>query len=187
MLVWLSVWSEVQIVCIWSSWRHCHPKTPSSLASYKSRLVLPFWYRLTQVVLEKRPLNGCSSIVTSERTTITSINQTNNKPQQLYDTAWQGPLQFSASSYSFLPNCDQDHTENKQLQLKPQSYTVYTMRTNRPKWTQCTVKKVKVARTRLPSVGFQSWSRFLAVSLQVTWVINTTVGCHYFPPGLQLP
>jgi len=22
-------------------------------------LVLPFWYRLTQVVLEKRPLNGC--------------------------------------------------------------------------------------------------------------------------------
>jgi len=25
--------------------------------------VLPFWYRLTQVVLEKRPLNGCSSFV----------------------------------------------------------------------------------------------------------------------------
>jgi len=24
-------------------------------------LVLPFWYRLTQVVLEKRPLNGCSN------------------------------------------------------------------------------------------------------------------------------
>jgi len=38
-----------------------HPETPSSLASFKSRLVLPFWYRLTQVVLEKRPLNGCSS------------------------------------------------------------------------------------------------------------------------------
>ena len=55
------VWSEVQIVCIWSSWCHCRPKTPSSLASFKSRLVLPFWYRLTEVVLEKRPLNGCSS------------------------------------------------------------------------------------------------------------------------------
>jgi len=25
-LVWLSVWSEVQIVCIWSSWYHCVPK-----------------------------------------------------------------------------------------------------------------------------------------------------------------
>ena len=47
--------------------------------------------------------------------------------------------------------------------------------------------KVNVAHTRLPSVGFRSWSRFLAVSLQVTWVINPAVGCHYFPPGLQLP
>ena len=40
-----------------------HPKTPLSLASFKSKLVLPFWYRLTQAVLEKRPLNGCSSVV----------------------------------------------------------------------------------------------------------------------------
>jgi len=30
-----------------------------SLASVKSRLVLPFWYRLTRVVLEKGQLNGC--------------------------------------------------------------------------------------------------------------------------------
>ena len=29
------------------------------LPHLKSRLVLPFWYRLTQVVLEKSPLNGC--------------------------------------------------------------------------------------------------------------------------------
>jgi len=40
-----------------------YPKTPPSLASFKSRLVLPFWYRLTQAVLEKRPLNGCSAVV----------------------------------------------------------------------------------------------------------------------------
>ena len=32
-----------------------------ALAPVKSRLVLLFWYRLTQVVLEKRPLNGSSS------------------------------------------------------------------------------------------------------------------------------
>ena len=37
------------------------PQTPSSLASFESRPVLPFWHRLTQVVLEKRPLNRCSS------------------------------------------------------------------------------------------------------------------------------
>jgi len=60
-LVWLSVWSEVQIVCIWSSWCHCVQKPPTSLASFKSRLVSPLWYWLAQVVLEKRPLNGCSS------------------------------------------------------------------------------------------------------------------------------
>ena len=45
-----------------------HPKTPSSLASFKSRLVLPFWYRLTQVVLEKRPLNGCSVVIVTGHT-----------------------------------------------------------------------------------------------------------------------
>ena len=49
------------------------------------------------------------------------------------------------------------------------------------------LKKVKVAHTQLPSVEFRSLSRFLAVNLQVTWVIHPTVSCHYFPPGLQLP
>ena len=38
------------------SWCHCHSL---SLASVKSRLVLPFWYWPTRVVLEKGPLNGC--------------------------------------------------------------------------------------------------------------------------------
>ena len=54
-LAWLSVCSEVQ-TCIWPSWCHCHSM---SLASVKSRLVLPFWYRLTRVVPEKGPLNVC--------------------------------------------------------------------------------------------------------------------------------
>jgi len=31
--------------------------------SSKIQIVLPFWYRLTQVVLEKRPLNGCVVVV----------------------------------------------------------------------------------------------------------------------------
>ena len=58
-LAWLSVWSEVQ-TCIWPSWCHCHSL---SLASVKSRLVLPLWYRLTGVVLEKGSLNRCVSVV----------------------------------------------------------------------------------------------------------------------------
>jgi len=24
-LAWLSLWSELQMICIWSSWCHCHP------------------------------------------------------------------------------------------------------------------------------------------------------------------
>jgi len=54
-LAWLSVWSEVQ-TCIRPSWCHCHSL---SLASVKSRLVFLFWYRLTRVVPDKGPLNGC--------------------------------------------------------------------------------------------------------------------------------
>ena len=50
-LAWLSAWGEVQ-TCICPSWCHCHSL---SVASVKSRLVLPFWYRLTWVFLEKGP------------------------------------------------------------------------------------------------------------------------------------
>ena len=55
MYVYVFVWSEVH-TCIWPSWCHCHSL---SLASVKSRLVLPFWYRLTRVVPDKEPLNIC--------------------------------------------------------------------------------------------------------------------------------
>ena len=66
-LVWLSVWSKMQ-TCIWPSWCHCHSL---SLASVKSRLVLPFWYRLTQAVLDKGPLNRCvNSVCTYLLTTV---------------------------------------------------------------------------------------------------------------------
>jgi len=54
-LAWLSAWIEVQ-TCICPSSCHCHSL---SLASVKSRLVLRFWYRTTQVVPDKAPLNGC--------------------------------------------------------------------------------------------------------------------------------
>jgi len=46
LLAWQSVWSKVQ-TCIWPSWCHCHSL---SLASVKSKLDLPLWYRLTWVV-----------------------------------------------------------------------------------------------------------------------------------------
>jgi len=48
-LVWLSVWSEVQLMPL--------PLTVSCFS--KIQIGLPFWYRLSQVVPEKGPLNGC--------------------------------------------------------------------------------------------------------------------------------
>ena len=60
----LSVWSEMQ-TCIWPSWCHCHSM---SLASVKSTLVLPFWYRLTRVVPDKGPLNVCVCVYISMAT-----------------------------------------------------------------------------------------------------------------------
>jgi len=52
-------WSEL-LTCICPSWCHCHSL---SLASIKSRLVLPFWYQLTWVVPEKGLSNGCVCVL----------------------------------------------------------------------------------------------------------------------------
>jgi len=49
--------ARCKMICIWSIWCHCH------LISCCSKIQngLPFWCQLTQVALEKRPLNGCSN------------------------------------------------------------------------------------------------------------------------------
>jgi len=57
-LAWSFVWSEVQMVCVWSTWCYCHLIISCSSKIQKGLL---FWCRLTQVVLIRRPLNGCSS------------------------------------------------------------------------------------------------------------------------------
>jgi len=48
-LAWLSVWSKVQMICISSSWCHCHP-TISCFTKIQTGLTSA---SLTQVVLEK--------------------------------------------------------------------------------------------------------------------------------------
>ena len=68
MSVWLSVWSEVQIVCMWSSWCHCIP-TSHHLLSHLN----PDWFYLSGVISLarlswKRTLNGCST--SSSRCTV---------------------------------------------------------------------------------------------------------------------
>ena len=83
MLAWLSVWSEVQ-TCIQPSWCQCHSL---SLASVKSRLVLPFWYRLTWVVPHKGPLNGCVCVCN-----VTSMAKPSLKHPAIY---WHRLKKFS--------------------------------------------------------------------------------------------
>jgi len=48
----------MQMICICSNWCHCHPIVS---CSSKIQNGLPFWCRLTHVVLEKRLLNECLS------------------------------------------------------------------------------------------------------------------------------
>jgi len=57
-LSWLYVWSKVQMICIWFCWCHCHPIISCFI---KIDYDLPFWCRLNQVVLEKRPSNRSRS------------------------------------------------------------------------------------------------------------------------------
>jgi len=57
-------WGPGKVICLERD-AHLHMAhlMPLSLASVKSRLVLPFWYVLTRVVLDKGPLNGCVCVV----------------------------------------------------------------------------------------------------------------------------
>ena len=76
-LAWLSVWSEVQMICIWSSWCHYHPIISCSSRNQNG---LPLWCSLTQLVLEKgRPLNKCSSSSSSSSSNIDNFERINWK------------------------------------------------------------------------------------------------------------
>ena len=98
-LAWLSVWSEMQ-TCIWPSWCHCHSL---SLASVKSSLVSPFWYRLTLVFPDKGPLNGCVYV----RATATAVQLHATTCDFVFTsaTATVTPLQPEMNMFIFLRGC----------------------------------------------------------------------------------
>jgi len=59
-------WSEVQIVCIWSSWCDCQsaiPKPHHLCLCHLNPDILPFWYWLTQVVLERSSYGQLSELL----------------------------------------------------------------------------------------------------------------------------
>jgi len=87
---------------------------------------------------------------------------------------------LSSAEFSREQNNRDDRTKRSVTNFNNSDFA--TSRNEAEVWPNCK----KSSHTRLPSV-LRSWSRFLAVSLQVMWVINPAVGCHYFPQGLQLP
>jgi len=63
-LVWQSVWSEMQMICIVFSWCLCHPLISCFI---KVQIGLTFLCWLTQIVLEKRPRNRCLSVFADKK------------------------------------------------------------------------------------------------------------------------
>jgi len=156
-LAWLSVWNEVQ-TCIWPSWCHCHSL---SVASVKSRLVLPFWYRLTWVVSEravKRVCVYCTDLGPCIRHTEVISNGSREYSAwcRSESTAAVSVLRRRGQASQVLGPRVQQGRIRQLLCIYSHKCRMYYSKI---------VKKV--AHTRLSNVGFWSWSWFLAVSLQV--------------------
>ena len=145
-LAWLSIWSKVQ-TCIWPSWCHCHSL---SLASVTSRLVLPFWYRLTEVVLDKWPLNGCVCVI--------SIRWA--EAWQFFSTTMQDRIPFSMPqllhSLCALP-CTQRHERLRQFEAVLYIYPCYHLHkedscTSWNKWYNRSPVKIKITSMTLCNI-----------------------------------
>ena len=97
-LALLSVWSEVQ-TCICPSWCRSYSL---SLASVKSRLVLPFWYQLTRVVPEKRAVKR---VCVCKLTTLVSVPWKNfSNPEFGTEFQREIPLFLMYRNFIVTPN-----------------------------------------------------------------------------------
>ena len=85
-------------------WFVCGPAnataTPSSPDFVKIRNDLPFWCRLTQVILEKKPLNGCSSCSSSKFGRNISMDR-NFQPMMSSSVHNQRVAEGTATTYYF--------------------------------------------------------------------------------------
>ena len=171
-------------LCIWPSWCHCHSL---SLASVKSsRLVLPFWYRLTRVVPDEGPLNGfvvcccCYCVVVCVFLDVRASLRSQSIWRSTLRTFWpwhwwtcRVSQRFrSAISRTILKSrcvrcaCGTSATltPSSSPSLQPTPILQPPKPSSWPrKWTRMVSNvelfhyKLKVAHTWLPSVGFQNW------------------------------
>ena len=166
MLAWLSVWCEVQ-TCIWPSWCHCHSL---SLASVKSRLVLPFLYRLTRVVLENRAVKRacvCLSFVSLwNQVMCFLVLLGSNFSGAAVFASWHGTVgRCGCSTVSWLRVwCDH-------------SYQAQTWRTMSTDWVQWSASQYFYSYANKGKGSPYSITAH-RVPKQVTWVINPAVCCY---------
>ena len=174
-LAWLSVWSEVQ-TWLWPSWRHCHSL---SLAPVKSRLVLPIWYRLTQVALEKRLLNGYSVVVQATNWLLT-LGQL--PPKQLFPMAADQWLSTSAAHCYFWLTVQ--YRINNAKATKPSTEIQHTLSN---KSQSCTTVSYLVSTSRISSLKAPDdaiSSRFGLPNCCCSRLMASTIGCVCFTPSL---
>jgi len=116
-LVLLSVWSKVQMICIWSSWCHCYPVISCFI---KIQNGLPFWCWLTLVVLEKRQINGCSVAVVVSVTECYVTSEWWQDTKSSFQKPYNQCEQLTVQSVSLLHMClsVMSHTDINKCLLK---------------------------------------------------------------------
>ena len=146
MLVWLSVWSEVQLVCVWSS-RCQYIQKPHRPLPHLN----PDWFYLFGTGLSRSSWvrrGGYAGV----------IKQTN--------VQWVLKAPANARRYTSavlaIPLCPSIRLSQSSKKGKGSPYSI----------TERRVPEL------FPVLGSQPAD---------DWVVNPAVGCHYFPPGPQLP
>ena len=127
-LAWLSVWSEVQ-TCIWPNWCHCHSL---SFASVKSRLVLPFWYRLSWVVAERAVKRVCVWYQSNHTplVTIVLLRTANTCQQQRwFHYRRRSPQDVASRHHSAVSTASKRQVSKQCCQWQAVEWTVYNNQT----------------------------------------------------------
>ena len=168
MLAWLSVCSEVQ-TCIWPSWCHCYTL---SLASVKSRLVSPFWYRLTRVVPERGPLNGCVCVIPQKLASINRLISNNFAVNQIGHN--NGRIRVLVIFYTKAETCEWCSPLALISGFEPINKWCYVF------WQNCkTVQISDVSDVKTANIVFK-----IFINQKINRIIFLTINrltFHYFP------
>jgi len=99
-LAWLSVWSEVQMLCMWSSWCHCHPIISCLIKLQSgSTFLVPAYpgFSGKKAVKWVFKVKGGSSVRFIEETIQTFLQHTNDADTDLPQSQWSLRNRFSTA------------------------------------------------------------------------------------------